>query len=203
MSTTSEAAAPADAARACRLCADRLPHAPRPILRVDPRARILIASQAPGRAAHLAGIPWADRAGALFRGWLGVDRATFDDPAAFAIVPVSLCYPGRGRSGDLPPLAPCAPRWHPVLLPLLTELRLTLVIGAHAHRRHLGAARRASLTETVRAYRAYLPDRFPLPHPSPRNTPWLRRHPWFEADVLPALRREVARALEAPPAASP
>lgn len=181
--------------RACRACAALLPLGPRPILQISPRARILIASQAPGRRAHETGVPFVDRAGDTLRDWLGLDRATFYDPEVVAILPLGLCYPGRGRSGDLPPRPECAPRWQRRLRAAVPAVRLTLLLGRHAQAHHLGARCRPTLTETVRAFDAYLPDQFPLPHPSPRNGPWLLRHPWFEQDVLPALRAEVAGAL--------
>jgi uracil-DNA glycosylase len=177
------------------MCAAHLPLGPKPILQIGPRARILIASQAPGRRAHLSGVPFADRAGDTLRQWLGLDRATYYDPEIVAILPIGLCYPGRGRSGDLPPRPECAPRWHAPLCAFMPAIRLTLVLGRHAQAHHLGARCQPSLTETVRAFRTYLPDCFPLPHPSPRNGPWLLRHSWFETDVLPALRVEVSRAL--------
>jgi uracil-DNA glycosylase len=158
-------------------------------------ARLLIASQAPGRRAHESGVPFADRAGDTLRRWLGLDRDTFYDAEVVAILPIGLCYPGRGPGGDLPPRPECAPRWHARLRALMPEVRLTLVLGRHAQAHHLAARCRPTLSETVDAFRAYLPDYFPLPHPSPRNRPWLLRHPWFERDVLPALRAEVACAL--------
>jgi uracil-DNA glycosylase len=184
--------------RACRLCADRLPLGPKPIVQIGARARILIASQAPGRRAHADGVPFADRTGANLRQWLALDRATFYDPEVVGILPIGLCYPGRGPGGDLPPRAECAPRWHARLRAAMPAVRLTLLLGRHAQAHHLGARRGATLTETVRAFWGYLPAYFPLPHPSPRNGPWLLRHPWFEEDVLPALRAEVGRALTGP-----
>jgi uracil-DNA glycosylase len=181
-------------ARACRLCAPHLPHGPRPILQLGRRARILLVSQAPGRHAHHSGIPFDDRSGDRLRAWLGLDRAAFYDPDILAILPIGFCYPGHGTRGDLLPRPECAPTWHARLLALMPELRLTLLIGRPAQARYLPEARPATLTEVVRRYRDYLPDRFPLPHPSPRNGPWLLSNRWFERDVLPALRAEVRRA---------
>lgn len=180
---------------ACRLCAAHLPLGPRPIVQIGRGAGLLIASQAPGRRAHLSGVPFDDRSGAVLRGWLGLDRARFYDPERVAILPTGFCYPGRGRGGDLPPRPECAPRWHAGLLAAMPELRLTLLIGRHAQAHHLGARCKPTLTATVRAFADYLPATFPLPHPSPRNAPWLVRHSWFADEVLPALRTEVARAL--------
>lgn len=178
------------------MCAAHLPLGPKPIVQIGPRARILIASQAPGRRAHESGVPFDDRTGDNLRRWLGLDPARFYDPDMVAILPMGLCYPGRGRSGDLPPRAECAPRWHTRLCALMPAIGLTVVLGRHAQAHHLGAQRMPTLTETVRGFRAYLPEHFPLPHPSPRNRPWLLRHPWFEREVLPALRAEVGRALK-------
>lgn len=180
---------------ACRLCAADLPLGPRPIVQIGANARVLIASQAPGRRAHMTGMPFDDRSGDVLRAWLGLDRATFYDPERIAILPTGFCYPGRGPGGDLPPRPDCAPRWHARLLAAMPEIRLTLVIGRHALAHHLGARARSTLTGTVHAFAEYLPEIFPLPHPSPRNGPWLRANPWFARHVLPALRAEVARAL--------
>lgn len=180
---------------ACRMCGADLPLGPRPIVQIGAKSRVLIASQAPGRRAHLSGVPFDDRSGDVLRGWLGLDRTTFYDPERIAILPTGFCYPGRAPGGDLPPRPECAPRWHAPLLAAMPALRLTLVIGRHAQAHHLGPRAKATLTATVRAFADYLPGVFPLPHPSPRNEPWLLANPWFVRDVLPVLREEVARAL--------
>jgi uracil-DNA glycosylase len=185
--------------RGCAICAAHLPLGAKPIAQIGVRACILIVSQAPGRRAHVSDVPFADRTGDNLRRWLGLDVATFYDSDAVTILPLGLCYPGRGSGGDLPPRPECAPRWHARLRAIMPEVRLTLLVGRHAQAHHLGAPRRATLTETVCAFEAYLPGHFPLPHPSPRNGPWLLRHPWFERDVLPALRAEVRRALNEGP----
>ncbi|HSG91571.1 MAG TPA: uracil-DNA glycosylase family protein [Pseudomonadales bacterium] len=177
-------------ARDCRLCAASLPLGPRPVLAATTRARVLIVGHAPGTRVHASGIPWDDQSGDTLRAWLGVDRDTFYDPRRFAIVPTGLCYPGRGRSGDLPPRPECAPRWHPPLRAALPEVRLTLLLGAHAQAYYLGRDR-LRLTDRVERWRTYLPAFLPLPHPSPRNRMWIRRRPWFEAEVLPGLRAAV------------
>jgi len=177
--------------RACRLCAEHLPLGPRPVLRADERARVLIVGQAPGTRVHATGIPWNDPSGDRLRDWLEVDREAFYDERRFAIIPAGLCYPGRGRSGDLPPRPECAPRWHPALRALLPRIELTLLVGQYAQAFYLGPRRQATLTATVHAWREYLPEFLPLPHPSPRNTRWLQVNPWFALEVLPGLRERV------------
>ncbi|AGK51469.1 uracil DNA glycosylase superfamily protein [Burkholderia thailandensis MSMB121] len=184
--------------RACIVCAPHLPCGPRPVVRADPRARILIVGQAPGARVHASGIPWNDASGKRLREWLNVDDATFYDESLFAIVPMGFCYPGRGASGDNPPRPECAPLWLDKLLGELPDIRLTLLIGQYAQRRFLGARRKPSLTETVRAWSEYAPEFIPLPHPSPRNQGWLKQHPWFDAEVLPALRGKVTELLLPP-----
>jgi uracil-DNA glycosylase len=180
-------------ARACRLCAEHLPLGPRPVLRARASARLLIVGQAPGTRVHETGVPWNDPSGERLRDWLGVDRAAFYDEARIAIVPMGFCYPGRdARGGDRPPRPECAPLWHPPLRAALPGIALTLLVGSYAQRYYLGRRRHASLTETVRAWRSYLPEFLPLPHPSWRNTAWLKKHPWFEAELVPELRRRVA-----------
>lgn len=183
-------------ARACRLCAAHLPLGPRPTLRASAGARLLIVGQAPGTKVHATGIPWNDRSGDRLRDWLGLDRDTFYDETRIAIVPMGLCYPGvDAHGGDLPPRRECAPYWHPRIRPLLTGIGLTLLIGQYAQRFYLGDRRRPSMSETVAAWRDYLPDFLPLPHPSWRNTAWLRRNPWFESELVPVLRARVAELL--------
>ena len=183
--------------RACTICAAHLPNPPRPVLRAARSARVLIVGQAPGRKVHETGIPWNDPSGDLLREWLEIDHDTFYDARRVAIIPAGFCYPGKGPSGDLPPRPECAPQWHPRLLALLPQVHLTLLIGQYAQAYYLGARRGKTLADTVRAYRAYLPEFFPLPHPSPRNRRWLSRNPWFERDVLPVLRRRFRTALGA------
>ena len=181
------------AARACTLCAAHLPLGPRPVLRAASTARLLIVGQAPGTKVHASGIPWNDPSGDRLRAWLGLDRAAFYDAARVAIVPMGLCYPGvDARGGDRPPRPECAPLWHPRLRPLLPAVELTLLVGRYAQRFYLGEAAGATLRETVHAWRDHLPRFLPLPHPSWRNTAWLRRNPWFEAELVPELRRRAA-----------
>jgi uracil-DNA glycosylase len=182
--------------RACRVCEAHLPLGPRPVLRADARARVLIVGQAPGTRVHATGIPWNDPSGDRLRAWLAVDRDAFYDERRFAIIPAGLCYPGRGRSGDLPPRPECAPLWHPRLRALLPDIGLTLLVGQYAQAFYLGDRRKGTLTDTVRAWVEYLPEFLPLPHPSPRNTRWLAVNPWFEQDVIPALRKRVHALVE-------
>jgi len=183
------------AARACRLCAD-LPLGPRPVFRLSPRARLLIVGQAPGTRVHETGVPWNDRSGDRLRDWLQLDRERFYDTAQVAILPIGLCYPGvDAKGGDRPPRPVCAPTWHPRLRPHLAGVGLTLLVGLYAQRFYLGARRRPGLTATVEAFADYLPDFLPLPHPSWRNTAWLKRHAWFESELLPELRLRVHRLL--------
>ncbi len=180
-------------ARACRAC-DDLPYGPRPVVQAHDGARILIVGQAPGRRVHETGIPWNDPSGDRLRAWLGVDRAGFYGPA-FAIIPMGLCYPGSALRGDHPPRRRCAPLWFARLRAFLPEIRLTLLIGRYAQAYHLPDPDvRLAFAERVRRGADY-GALWPLPHPSGRNNHWLARHPWFEAAILPALRRRVRDAL--------
>ena len=180
--------------RACQLCAAHLPHGPRPVLQAHADARILIAGQAPGRKVHASGVPFDDASGERLRAWLGITRATFYDPRQVAILPMGFCYPGTGRTGDLPPRPECAPAWRQPLLDHLPRLRLTLLLGQYALAWHL-PGHQGTLTEAVRQWRDHGPALLALPHPSPRNNGWLSHNPWFEAELLPALRTRVAQAL--------
>jgi uracil-DNA glycosylase len=176
-------------ALACRRC-DKILN-PRPVFRAAKSARLLIIGQAPGRRVHETGIPWNDPSGDVLRGWLAMPRDEFYDVSRIAIVPVGLCYPGTVDGSDLPPPRQCAPLWQPRFRAALPQIGLTLLVGQYAQRYWLGALNKDSLGETVCAFRDYLPEFFPLPHPSWRNKGWLKRNPWFEADVIPALRRRV------------
>ena len=181
--------------RACRLCEARLPAGPRPVLQAGSDARLLIVGQAPGTKVHASGVPWDDASGRRLRDWLGIDPDTFYDPSRVAIVPMGFCYPGKAGSGDAPPRPECRATWHPRLLPLLPKVELTLSIGQYAQAYFLGARRKDTLTATMRAWREYLPDHLPLPHPSPRNVAWFKANPWFEGEVLPTLRDRVRKLL--------
>lgn len=184
-----------DDARSCQLCASHLSHAPRPVVRAAAGARLLIIGQAPGARVHASGIPWDDPSGDRLREWLGVNRGVFYDESQVAIMPMGFCYPGKGRSGDLPPRPECAPRWHTRLLSCLPNIQLTLLIGQYAQRYYLGR-QYSTLTAAVREWREHLPQYFALPHPSPRNHSWLRNNPWFESDVLPQLKRAASQCLD-------
>ena len=164
------------------------------MLQAHETARILIAGQAPGRKVHASGVPFDDASGERLRSWLGVSNETFYDPRVFAILPMGFCYPGTGRSGDLSPRPECAPAWRAPLLAAMPQVQLTLVIGQYAMAYHL-PQHKGPLTEAVQAWRSYGPDVMLLPHPSPRNNGWLKRHPWFEAALLPVLRARVAAVL--------
>ena len=193
---------------ACRICRDcpaggpqnRLPHEPRPVAIISSRARILIAGQAPGLKVHQTGLPFNDASGDRLRQWLGVDRDTFYDRDRFAIVPMGFCFPGYNANGhDLPPRRECAPQWREAVMAAMPQVELVLAIGHYAQAWHLGSRRKKTMTETVGHWRDYWqanvagPKVLPLPHPSWRNTGWLKRHAWFEAEVLPVLKREVEK----------
>jgi uracil-DNA glycosylase len=192
--------------RSCRLCRDSprgvpIPHEPRPVLRVSPSARICVCGQAPGTRVHASGVPFTDPSGDRLRDWMGIGEAEFYDESRIAIVPMGFCFPGLdAKGGDLPPRPECAPRWRRALFGLLPQFELIVLVGFHAQRWHLGERAKASLTETVAAWRGYAgevggPLFVPTPHPSWRNNGWLKRNPWFEAETLPFLRREVGRLL--------
>lgn len=181
--------------RACRVCAGSLPHAPRPVLRAHCDARILIVGQAPGRRVHESGAPFTDPSGDRLRGWMSVTPEQFYDERRVAIAAMGFCYPGTVKGADLPPRRECAPLWRPRLLPLLKKVQLTLLVGGYAQRYHLGERAGASLHETVANWRSYGESVMPLPHPSWRNTAWLKKNPWFEAELVPDLRRRVSLVL--------
>lgn len=180
--------------RACDLCAPHLPHGVRPVLQFHPDARILIAGQAPGRKVHESGVPFDDPSGERLRVWMGVSRDDFYDAKKIAILPMGFCYPGTGKSGDLPPRPECAPAWRAPLLAALQRLELTLLIGSYAQAWHLGDEG-VNVTAAVQDWRTHWPEQIPLPHPSPRNNIWLKRNRWFEAELLPRLRARISRVL--------
>lgn len=179
--------------RTCRLCERYLPLGPRPVLQAGRHARILIAGQAPGRKVHASGVPFDDPSGVRLREWLGVSPEQFYDPELIALLPMGFCYPGSGKSGDLPPRPECVPAWRASLLAQLPNVELTLVVGRYAMDYHLDSG--TNLTEKVRDWQSGWPGLLPLPHPSPRNNLWLRKNPWFVDQVLPALKQRVASML--------
>jgi uracil-DNA glycosylase len=188
--------------RACRHCAETpdakpLPHEPRPVLRVSRKARLAVCSQAPGTRVHASGVPFTDASGDRLRDWMGVTPQEFYDEDRVAVIPMGFCFPGQDEKGaDLPPRKECSRLWHPDLFAALPQFELVLAIGTYAQRFHLGAAAGTSLQETMRDWRKHLRRKapypvLPLPHPSWRNNAWLTRNPWFEAELLPVLRRKV------------
>ncbi len=177
--------------RNCSVCKAHLPLGPRPILSAHLDARIIIIGQAPGSKVHASGIPWADASGNELRRWLGVTNDVFYDNKKFALLPMGFCYPGKGPSGDMPPRPECAPLWHKRVLNNLRQRELILLIGQYSQSYYLGNKAGESLTETVKMYKRFLPEYFPLPHPSPRNRIWQRKNPWFEKQVVPTLRETI------------
>lgn len=179
----------------CRICEQNLPLGPNPVLQCSVSARILIAGQAPGSKVHATGIPFDDPSGDRLRDWMGIGRETFYNAAEIAILPMGFCYPGTGKSGDLPPRRECAIEWRGRLLAQMKQIKLTLVMGQYAQRYHIDSGPR-SLTELVRSWRDYWPAMIPLPHPSPRNNRWLKANPWFETELLPTLKTRIKQALK-------
>ena len=182
--------------RACIVCAKHLPLGPRPVLQASAKSRVIIIGQAPGRIVHGTGIPWDDKSGDNLRAWLGVSKEQFYDPDLFALVPMGFCYPGKGRSGDLPPRPECAPLWHGKLMASMKQAKLAILIGQYAHARYLGDSTKPSLTETVKHFKDYLPRYFPLVHPSPRNNIWQAKNQWFGEEVLPVLRSSIEQTMK-------
>ncbi|MFT5658043.1 MAG: uracil-DNA glycosylase [Gammaproteobacteria bacterium] len=180
--------------RACTLYADHLPLGPRPVLQLDPQARVLIVGQAPGRKVHESSVPFDDASGKRLREWMGIDHDVFYDPQQVAISPMGFCFPGTGKSGDLPTRLECIPAWREALLNQLPNLELTLVLGQYAQAYHFGDKFK-TVTAVVESWADYWPTQLPLPHPSPRNNIWLRRNPWFELELIPKLQIRVSNLL--------
>ncbi len=181
--------------RNCQVCTADLLLGPRPIVAAHVNSKIVIIGQAPGSIVHRTGIPWDDKSGENLRAWMGITEATFYDPTKIAIIPMGFCYPGKGKSGDLPPRKECAPLWHKPLLDQLKEVELVLLIGKYAQDYYLKKQSKKNLTTTVKAYQEYLPNYFVLPHPSPRNNIWVAKNKWFKAEVLPHLKHTVKEIL--------
>lgn len=179
--------------RACTICAKHLPFEPNPIVRPSSTAKVIIIGQAPGTKVHATGIPWNDPSGDKLRDWLGVDRDLFYNSKRIAIMPTGFCYPGKGKSGDLPPRPECAPTWHPQLLKHMRKIELILLIGQYAQKYYLKESNKKTLTDTVKAWKEYAPLYLPMPHPSPRNKLWLKKNAWFEKDIVPMLRRKIKK----------
>jgi uracil-DNA glycosylase len=183
------------AIKSCTICTPHLELLPRPVVTAGKTCKIVIIGQAPGRKVHATGIPWNDPSGELLRTWMGLDKEVFYRSEMIALMPMGFCYPGKGKSGDLPPRQECAPRWHAKLLEQMPDKKLLVLVGQYAQGYYLGKQRQKNLAATVKCFSDYLPDYFPLPHPSPRNRLWLRNNPWFELEVLPVFRAEVRRLL--------
>ena len=177
----------------CKVCEPHLPLGANPILMASKNSKVAIIGQAPGTKVHKTGIPWNDQSGKLLREWMGVSSEQFYDTDIFAIVPMGFCYPGKGKSGDLPPRKECAPLWHEKLFDMMQSIELTLLIGSHSQKYYLGEDMKSNLTETVHSYEDYLPEYFPMPHPSPRNRIWLKKNSWFEEKNIPELKRLISK----------
>lgn len=182
--------------RNCKVCEPFLEFGANPIISACSKSRIIIIGQAPGRIVHNTGIPWNDKSGDNLRNWLGVDKATFYNDEVFALMPMGFCFPGKGKSGDLPPRKECAPLWHTKLLNLMPEKTLVLLVGQYAQQYYLKEKCKDTLTETVRNYESYLPQYLPLPHPSPRNNIWQAKNKWFESEVLTILKDKIKLAIQ-------
>jgi len=180
----------------CDVCMPHLQLGPRPVLAAHTKSKIVIIGQAPGRVVHKSGVPWQDKSGNNLRGWLQVDEKTFYDARTIALVPMGFCYPGKGKSGDLPPRPECAPLWHETLFKKMKEIKLIILIGKYAQDYYLGEKTGKSLTDTVHNFEKYLPEYFVLPHPSPRNNIWQAKNKWFGKKVLPRLKSTVAKAMK-------
>lgn len=174
--------------RNCTVCEEHLPLGPRPVLAASPTCKIAIIGQAPGTAVHKSGIPWDDPSGERLREWMGIKDDIFYDETKIAIIPMGFCYPGKGKSGDLPPRPECAPLWHQPLFNMMPNIKLTLLVGQYAQKYYLKKTAKHTLTETVKNYEEYLPNYLPLPHPSPRNNIWLHKNAWFNEHVVPKLK---------------
>jgi len=179
----------------CTICKDYLDLGPRPVVKGHPDSKVVIIGQAPGTKVHASGIPWDDASGKELRRWMDISNEAFYNEQNIAIVPMGFCYPGKGKSGDLPPRPECAPKWHEPVLSQMPNVKLVLLIGMYAQKYYLGKTAQRTLTETVRNYEAYLPNYLPLPHPSPRNRIWMKKNEWFEIDIVPILQQRIREIL--------
>jgi uracil-DNA glycosylase len=185
--------------RKCRECEMHLEHGVNPVIAASPKSKIIIIGQAPGRIVHNTSIPWNDKSGDNLRNWLGIDKEVFYDADKIALMPMGFCFPGTGKSGDLPPRPECAPLWHAKLLRMMPNAKLILLVGQYAQNYYLGDKAKSTLTETVRNFKNYLPDYFPLPHPSPRNNIWQAKNKWFGEKILPELKKRASGILKPGP----
>ncbi len=176
----------------CTLCSSHLPHGANPVFSANGKSKIIIIGQAPGSVVHKTGIPWDDKSGDRLRNWLGVTKEQFYNEHLFALIPMGFCYPGKGKTGDLPPRKECAPTWHHQLFNEIEDVKLILLVGSYAQNYYLGKSKKNNLTETVKSFHEYLPKYIPIPHPSPRNNIWLKRNPWFENELVPTLKSIVS-----------
>lgn len=179
----------------CKECAPHLKDGVNPVVAASSKSKLIIIGQAPGRVVHHTGIPWNDKSGDNLRNWLDIDKATFYNADIIALMPIGFCYPGTGKTGDLPPRPECAPLWHGKLLALMSEVKLVLLVGQYAQNYYLGKQAKNTLTATVQHFKNYLPKYFPLPHPSPRNNIWQAKNDWFGREVLPELKSQVKNIL--------
>jgi uracil-DNA glycosylase family 4 len=182
--------------RNCKVCEPYLELGAHPIISASKKSKIVIIGQAPGRIVHQTGIPWNDKSGDSLRNWLGVDKPTFYNEDIFALIPMGFCFPGKGKSGDLPPRKECAPLWHEKLFSFMQEVKLILLVGQYAQHYYLQERCKATLTETVKSYQEYLPKYLPLPHPSPRNNIWMAKNKWFQSDVVTMLKDQIKAVVE-------
>lgn len=180
----------------CEACSPHLALGPRPVLAAHSKSKMVVIGQAPGKAVHDSGIPWDDKSGETLRRWMNISKDVFYDEQQIAIIPMGFCYPGKGKSGDLPPRKECAPLWHNSLWSKLKDVELTLLIGKYAQDYYLKSNAKKTLTETVKNFTEYLPHYFVLPHPSPRNNIWMAKNEWFSSEVLPELKDLVASILK-------
>lgn len=179
----------------CTICSPHLALGPRPVMSAHKSSKIVIIGQAPGTKVHASGVPWDDASGKELRRWLGISADVFYDTKNISILPMGFCYPGKGKSGDLPPRIECAPQWHQNILEKMPNVELTLLIGVYAQKYYLKKDAKRTLTETVHSFESYLPSNLPLPHPSPRNRIWMKKNPWFEVDIIPVLQLKVKEIL--------